>query len=449
MTLNPGPYFEVPVGGGTTAPFYALRFDGDGRSEGPLTQEHLIGELRRDDFTDVYLFSHGWNNDWQTALDRYRAFIREYQTLREAYGLRFDRTYRPLLAGVFWPATTLVTPWEQGPEFAGSGDDGHVDAADVSLVADFAEEVAPSDLERFYQLAESESLEEDEARELLGMVSAVFADGDPDIAADPPRDVDELLIAWAKLEAAVAAAETPASPDDFGAVGTGTATAPEAAGFLNKLNPRNLFRGFTVWKMKDRAGVVGANGVGPALREMLEATAAKGTRFHLIGHSYGARVLLNAVGRPSGAPLPRSVKSMLLLQPAVNHLCFADQLPNGKPGGYQDVPAKVDQPILSTFSAHDFPLSKTFHLALRRGKDLGDVEIAAGEPPSEYAALGGYGPRGFAGWREVAIKDPADDYQLRNGAPEVWAVNGTRTISGHGDVVNPSTAWALFDLARG
>jgi hypothetical protein len=136
-----------------------------------------------------------------------------------------------------------------------------------------------------------------------------------------------------------------------------------------------------------------------------------------------------------------------LLQPAVNHLCFADRLPNGSPGGYRDVLSMVRHPILSTFSAHDFPLTKTFHLALRRGKDLGEVQIAADEPPNEYAALGGYGPRGFQGWREVSIKDPTDAYELRDGSPRVWSVNGTRTISGHGAIVNESTAWALFNLA--
>ena len=40
------------------------------------------------------------------------------------------------------------------------------------------------------------------------------------------------------------------------------------------------------------------------------------------------------------------------------------------------------------------------------------MEFAADEPPSEYAALGGYGPRGFAGWKEVTIKDPLDAYEL-------------------------------------
>ena len=446
--LKPGPYFEVPVAPGQTAPFYALRFDKSGRSQSPLTQQHLIDEAAARDFTDVYVFSHGWNNDWETALKRYRDFIAQYRSLREDRDLTFDRPYRPLLVGIFWPSTSLIMPWEEGPQFAGAEGVANADAVDLSLVPELAQEVAPGDQARFYELAEQESVGEQEARELLGLVTGMFADGDPDVDADPARDVDDALVAWAKLEAVLAPQGPVGSPTDFGPVATRPTAEPEAAGFLNKLNPRNLFRGLTVWLMKDRAGTVGASGIAPVLTELLAATSKKRTRFHLVGHSYGARLLLVGITKSGRDGMPRPVDSLLLLQPAVNHLCFADRLSNGRPGGFRDVVAHVNQPIMSTFSSHDFPLSKTFHLALRRGKDLGEVQIAADEPPSEYAALGGYGPRGFDRWKEVAIKDPLDTYELGETAPEVWAVNGSRTIAGHGAVVNESTAWALFNLAK-
>ena len=449
MALTPGPYLEVPIKPGETAPFYALRFDKHGRSEGPLTQQHAIDALAAGGFTDVYLFSHGWNNDWATALDRYKAFMMNYRNLRDEHDLSFDRPYRPLLVGVFWPSTALVMPWEQGPEFAGADGQDRADAVDLELITEMATNIADEDLATFYSLVERDTLTEPEAKQLLRLLSGVFADGDPDVEGDPGRDVDDMLVSWAKLEATLSPQALAASPGDFGAVGAGGLTEPAAAGFLDKLNPRNLIRGLTVWQMKDRAGVVGSRGVGPLLRLMQDATQGSDTRFHLVGHSYGARVVLTAVAHPHGGPLPRPVDSMLLLQPAVNHLCFADRLPNGGLGGFRQVLAQVRQPILSTFSSNDFPLSKTFHLALRRGKDLGEVQIAADTPPSPYAALGGYGPRGFDDWEEVPIKDPTVEYDLGPHAPEVWAVMSDRTISSHGDVVNNSTAWALFCLAKG
>jgi pimeloyl-ACP methyl ester carboxylesterase len=200
--------------------------------------------------------------------------------------------------------------------------------------------------------------------------------------------------------------------------------------------------------MKDRAGVIGTRSVGPLLRDLL-GKASETTFFHLVGHSYGARVHLNALSRPEGGPLPRAVDSLLLLQPAVNHLCFAEMLDTGTSGGYRAALAMVKHPVLTTFSHHDFPLHDTFHLSLRRGKDVGEIGIAGDEPPSKYAALGGYGPRGLAEWEEVDVKTCPDPYDLGPEAPEVWAVKGGDLIMGHGDVVSPATAWALFNLVKG
>jgi hypothetical protein len=445
--LTPGPYIQVPISSEVTAPFYALRYDERGRSTGPLTESHLADALASGDFTDVFLFSHGWNNDWETALRRYGDFIAEYRRLREGHQLTLDREYRPVLAGVFWPSTALVLPWEKGPDFAGDDDGVGADGIDLAVLADVAGRVADTRVARFYELAERRALTEREARECLEILSPIYDRGDPDLEGDGGRDCDEMLVAWARLDATVAASSLPLSPDDIGPAATGPIDAPEVAGFLDKLDPRNIVRAMTVWQMKDRAGRVGAGGVGALLRGVQD-TVTSDARLHLIGHSYGARVLLTALTRAPGPRPVRAVNSMLLLQPAINHLCFADRLPSGRAGGFREALALVKQPSLSTFSVHDDPLHNKFHLALRRGKDLGEVEVAADEPPSEYAALGGYGPRGFAGWLEVPIKDATDPYELGKDAPEVWAVNGSRRIAGHGDVVNPATAWALHCLAR-
>lgn len=453
MVVRPGPYATIPTAPGESADLYALRYDEHGRSEGPRTQRHLVGRLAEDDFTDVFVFSHGWNNDWTTALNRYRAFMTEYRTMVERHHLSTGRDYRPIMAGIFWPSTSLVMPWEAAPEFAGDeGDaDERADAADLTVNSELATEVAEEDVERYYELVERETLDEASARELLEILAPVYDRGDPDLEGDPSREPGDLLAGWAMLEASLAPRPELGGPDDFGAVRPAygsRGSGPEAAGFLDKLNPRNLVRGLTVWRMKDRAGVVGARGVGPLLREMLDATTGKQTRYHLLGHSYGARVVLNAVARPHGGGLPRKVDSMLLLQPAVNHLCFADSLPNGRRGGYHAAPRMVRSPIMTTYSVHDLPLHDTFHLALRRGKDLGDVEIAADEPPSDYAALGGYGPRGLQGWESVPIRRPSQSYDLAAG-PRILALDGRGVIMGHGDVVNEATAWALFNLVRG
>ena len=158
------------------------------------------------------------------------------------------------------------------------------------------------------------------------------------------------------------------------------------------------------------------------------------------------------------APLPRPAASLLLLQPAVSHLSFASNVPGlNAPGGYRAAlsPDRVEAPILSTYSAHDRPLHDTFHLALRRRADLGERRVAAGgtaagEPPSRFAALGGYGPRSA----EEALVDPmplAGEAYAAMPGKRIIGLDGTRDrrISGHGDVVGDITAWALAQQIGG
>jgi pimeloyl-ACP methyl ester carboxylesterase len=169
-------------------------------------------------------------------------------------------------------------------------------------------------------------------------------------------------------------------------------------------------------------------------------------RVHLLGHSYGGKVVLSATrALAKGGP---KVNSMLLLQPAVNGWCFAPDVDGRRfPGGYANVPARVELPVLTTFSTHDFPLTKTFHLAVRRKEDLGELKAATAgrpKPPSEYAALGGFGPSGLsdADCQFIAIKRAGERYDFGI-AREVIALNGDEAIAGHGDISVPATWWAL------
>jgi len=307
-------------------------------------------------------------------------------------------------------------------------------------VQEVAEELPEGDRERLYDLVQTPAgLDEGKSRELARILLPLYSPSSfEEVPADqePPTE-EELLQVWGSL-ARGAGPDREAPADDWG-----TAEAPEmdlqAAG-LFKLDPRDILRAFTVYKMKDRAGTVGALGVGPLLIDLLTATEAA---FHLVGHSYGAKVLLSSICQK---PLPRSVTSLLLLQPAINYLCFAKEVPNlGRPGGYRSALDRVEQPILSTFSAKDDALHRFFHLALRRSSDLGELRIAApGAAPSIYAALGGYGPGGLdEESAEVAIKKPGEPYELSTGTVRVWGVNAMDGIGSHSDVTNEWTFWAL------
>jgi hypothetical protein len=436
--LRTGPYrvVEGPLG---PVPWYMVPFDKAGRATGPLTARELVDRAAGGDFSDLVLFSHGWNNDWVQATARYQSFVDGYLDLlgeRPPPG----GARRALLAGVFWPSKLLVAEDREMLEIAGDGADAAV-ADERDDVAELAERLPAGDAGRFYALAQRDVLDGEAARELARVLAPLLATDDLETAEPEPPSVEEMLAAWS------ATGPTRAAPvadlDDLGFRPAAPVAAPEVAGDLAFLDPREVVRSMSVWLMKDRAGVVGGNGVAPLLADLLRTDV----RVHCVGHSYGAKVLLSAIC--SGRALPRPVRSLLLLQPAVSHLCFAASVPgSGKPGGYRGALERVELPIVTTFSAHDQPLTRFFHLALRRGRDLGEPEVAAaGEPPNRYAALGGFGPRGAdADTVVVPAADPGEPYDLGPPGPEVLAVDATRTISGHGDVSNRSTWWMLSQL---
>lgn len=433
-TLPAGPYRVLTIEGDVQVPFYIIPFDKRGQCVGPETRQHLIEALRTGGYTDVFLFSHGWNNDWSVSVRRYESFIDGFAQMRRARNLPRPAGYKPLLVGIFWPSTALVfTEKEKGPQIA-SGQPEAVDEAigEAQLeVAALADDLDPQQATEFYALAQKTRLSGDEARRLAEIATTFYNTPDDELGLDTTVSADDLLEIWQQV---------PAVQDDLDEF----IAAPGAhtAGFLSALNPRNIIRTATVLKMKDRAGVVGASGVHALLADILGASQA---RVHAIGHSYGAKVVLSAT---CAGTLPRRLHSILLLQPALSHLAFAPQVPSTThAGGYAQAVDRVHRPILATYSQHDFPLTKLFHVAVRRKSDLGEFRIAAaGDPPSKHAALGGFGPR-HSGEQLIDIVDAPVDYQLDE-TVRLYGVNGSRTISGHGDISNESTWWALDTLMR-
>jgi len=447
----PGPF---PIDG-VAMPTWVLRFDKRGICTSPLTRDALLAHVSTNAHTDLIAFSHGWNNDFDAAIALYREFLQRFEAAVAAHPP--GRPFRPLFFGIVWPSTWLV--FDDGPQIAAAGAGAPDDVPDGSVPGTALDDMADrlvhassaAQVERFFELVQQAQLHEREAAELAQLAAPAFAGFADDENQDGDRALgaEDVLRMLRDLERAEAQSDRAlVDLDDFGGVG-GPAPGVQSAGLLDALDPRRVVRLFSVYQMKDRAGRVGARGMGPLLRNVLAASTA---RVHAVGHSYGCKVQLSAICEPT--PLPRPVDSLLLMQPAVSHLCFAEQVPGtNRAGGYRSAlnATRVRPPILSTYSNHDFPLHKTFHLALRRDSDLGELQIAtagttAGNPPSRYAALGGYGPRSAGESLVDPMPELGGDYPPLDGAP-VFGLDGSRgVVEGHGDVRTDATAWALHRL---
>jgi hypothetical protein len=421
---------STPLG---DVPVFVIEFDEHGECTSPMALEQVLEEKQK---TDFFLFSHGWNNDWRAATDRYDRFISRFIEVREADWNPPDRAFQPICIGVFWPSAALVAPWEGAPVIAGTAGLADVD------VASLADALEPPVRAQFIAIATDPGAGSSDAAELAKILAPLLTgEGDEIDPGERTTSPDDLLEAW---QAAAVRTEAPAGSrggfiedDAHGAGGV----VPEAAGW----NPVSLIRDgirlTTVLLMKDRAGRVGGNGVARVLRAIVDG--CPDARISLAGHSYGAKVMLSAL---CNGPAPsRAVDSVLLLQPALSCYAFTADL-DGHVGGYRSALDRVREPIVTTYSRNDVPLTRFFHLAVRRKSDLAEARIA-GQPPSKFAALGGFGPQGVdATWIDMPAEGEPYPLTIDHG---IIAVDGTRFISGHGAVETPETAWALVSQVRG
>jgi hypothetical protein len=433
-----GPYRSIPLSDGSQMPWYIIPFDREGVCEAPETRKHLMAALEAGKYSDIYLFSHGWNNNWKDVTERYESFIRGYTQMRNEHRLSLPEGYKPLLIGLFWPSITLLTETEQAPRILADtapNEDAIVQQrerlAELSLIIEGAQR------DRFYELVQREELDGAEALELAQLMAPLYGGVDDELHIPPQQDPKEIVLAW---QSGFLTTPQNATKKTSGAVERTRRSTPRAAAWqdtVKKLLPRDVVRLATVYQMKDRAGKIGSLGV----RKLVEDLLGKPSRVHLIGHSYGAKVLLSALATAT-VGVGRKAYSMLLLQPAVSHLCFASTLPNSwAAGGYREVLNRVERPIFVTYSRHDFPLRRVFHRALRRRADKGELRVAAdaATPPNMYAALGGYGPR-QSGEALIDIQLPVAPFDMKKNT-KLYGIDGSKYISGHGDISNPSTWW--------
>jgi hypothetical protein len=149
---------------------------------------------------------------------------------------------------------------------------------------------------------------------------------------------------------------------------------------------KDMVRVLSYTVMKHRAGTVGTNGLGGLLAVFPEK--APGVRVHLIGHSFGARLVsfsLKAIETPAMSP----VHSLLLIQGAFSHFAFsrAAQNPYGA-GALHRYLDRVRGPLVATYSVYDYAVGTWYPKAsFLSGEDLEGVETVS--------RWGGMGADGF------------------------------------------------------
>ena len=142
----------------------------------------------------------------------------------------------------------------------------------------------------------------------------------------------------------------------------------------------------TYYEMKNRAGNVG---VGLADNVLSKLAPARKIQLHLVGHSFGARLVTAAANRLT---LKGNLKffSLTLLQGAYSHNGLAKIVTPGVAGAFPDVVGKPTGPIAITHTHNDIACTLVYALASRLSRD---TTKGIGDAQDEFGAMGANGPQ--------------------------------------------------------
>jgi hypothetical protein len=350
----------------TGEPVWDLIFDETGQLTSPASGD-FVTQVAGQGIQDLFMFCHGWETSTDAAAALYATMFPLLRTA--AQGVPALGTLG--FAGIYWPSLwfppTPATPPAQG------GSTQSVDAAAAPLSAGTAAvtgaEIAASLAPGFADPAQQKTITQ--IGQLIDDGQVMADTGQPDDAKQqqitqisqliksltpPPPSTGgpEDLGETALLLTGNPAQDYQQAAAVFGDMPAGDSTEGIGDWFSAALNgAKNALRVFSFYTMKARAGTIGQAGLGPLLSAL--HAQSPGTRVHLIGHSFGARLVSFTLAGISG-PADSPVASLTLVQGAFSHWSFAGAPGNpfGAPGTLDNLGNRVHGPVAATFTSFDW-----------------------------------------------------------------------------------------------
>jgi hypothetical protein len=430
-------------------PYTEAQFDKDGGLENQ-NQVNLPAGV-----TDLFVMSHGWNNDADAARTLYRKFFENFVAVAQPNDLSGRNV---AIVGVIWPSKKF----DELVAVSGmpGGAEGSANLQTADKASHQALEAKLDQMKKFFaESGQQQTLDEAKAllpdledkasarqefvnkiRSLLDPTAADREDASETFFKDDGNELmKNLKIAEDDLDDEVAGDGGSASLP----LGVGTTQAAEggAAGlgaFLSgfKAAGMNLLNYTTYFEMKARAGNVGKNGVA----KLIDSLAPHVQRFHLIGHSFGGRVVTATAANSS----TDKIKSMSLLQTAFSHNGFSKSMK----GSFRSVvdQKRVKGPILVTHTKNDTAVGLAYPLASRI---TGDTTAAFGDENDKFGGLGRNGVQQMESGEVIkgSLLDATANYSFQSG--KFFNLEGSAFIKGHGDVTGKEVAHAVRKAVSG
>lgn len=453
-------------------PQWELHFDEAGRVSGATTLDDIVAGVTDRGVTDLFVFSHGWNNDEESAR-------RLYDAMFPLIGAAATQ-HAPAIAqglgyvGVYWPSIWFPddVPAEPPSQPAGRSDAQSARGTAVVLpplgatTANLSGAEIAATLRPAYAATPA-------LQTTIDRLGVLIDEGVEGVATRAPQSVQEERVKeFGRLLQTVAPTK-PDNEEDSGGnavVEAGPAGAQKAYVRLSDtmggaprpgaaMGAGDIFR--KVWhgakealriasfsEMKGRAGQIGAAGLGPLLEKL---GADTDVRVHLVGHSFGGRLVSFSLSRLASAGAS-PVRSLTLIQAAFSHWSFTQDQPWEHPGALAAFADRVKGPLVATFSSHDRAVGSWYPKAsvLKRQ----DNQAESNDFLYRWGGLGGDGfAEATPGGPPLTMGASGADYGLAVGtfssidASSVIATTRSFFSGAHSDIQHPEVAWAAVSAA--
>lgn len=445
-------------------PYFPVQFTKDGTVFQQSDVDALMGAVAAGPNapSDLFFMCHGWNNNMDDATDLYSALADLIKAQVDANPALAARKFA--ICGVLWPSKKF-----EDKDLIPSGAASLNDAVTIEQLKQRVR-----DLKSLYAASEW-PMAAGPAPAAFDKIEALMEDIEDDPSAQAqvvdllrpllPRDAassddasqrffetgTKTLLANLQKQLnppAIPAGTGAASIDPFStepASGLGGAASFRdvlggiKSGFLNLLNYT------TYYLMKARAGDVGVKGVAPLIQKV--RGSRPDLRVHMIGHSFGGRLVSAAINA-----LPEQDQfrpdTALLLQAAFSHNGFAqDDGGTVGRGAFRDVieKKKVRGPIVITHTRNDKAVGTAYPIASRIN---GVVAAALGDANDIFGGMGSNGTqtKGTTPERTMGtLLAVGQAYPFANGVRPSTPCNllSDEFIKGHSDIRKPEVAFAF------
>lgn len=426
-------------------PYFEIEFTKDGKVDDAAEVADLRDFLKKPNATDLLVISHGWNNDMNDSRKLYAKFlacVRHVLEEKAVSGLT-DRSFAVL--AVLWPSIKFADEdlIPSGAAGVGSVVTPALVKKQLDRLESAVDTAGKSKIKRARALLPSLKNDPKAREKFADLIRSALpkraAEVDDGSKAFFDRKGGDLMD---RLSKPVGVPSAP-RPARGGAASIGRVTGGAAGGIGDAFSgvlsgARNLLNYSTYYLMKGRAGTVGSGGLNSVLRDLKKARPD--LRMHLVGHSFGGRLVTAAADGPAGKP-SLSFDTMALLQAAFSHNGFAVKFDGSRNGGFRTVVSahKVRGPIIITHSKNDKAVGVAYPLASRiAGQDAS----ALGDAEDRFGGMGTNGAQHTPESVDGMLKAVGGAYSFEDG--KVYNLDADAIIEDHSDICHDEVAFALL-----